>query len=274
MERRRRVALAVAAALVFGVALAGAGVARVRGESAGERFVARVAELLGKDPAEVRSAMQRAHDEIVDEAVERGNVSQERAQRIKQRATEVGFPLRGHGRRAFTGRVAERSGDVLSVETPRGVRRVRLDRETLIRNPGGAGEDALREGARIRVKGRRTGPDGVLDARKVRVLPARKGLTRGLLGQGHDISAALGLRPGELRTELRKGKSLAEIAGPEKTPRVIAILTAAARERLDAAVAEGRLPAERAAERKRGLAERIERLVTRERQPRGRTNGP
>lgn len=114
----------------------------------------------------------------------------------------------------------------------------------------------------------------MLDARKVRVLPARKGLTRGLLGQGRDINVVLDLRPGELRAELHKGKSLAEIAGPEKAPRVIAILTAAARERLDAAVAEGRLPVERAAERERGLADRIERLVTRERQPRERTNGP
>jgi polyhydroxyalkanoate synthesis regulator phasin len=251
---------------VLGLALAGAGVAREReeGRSVRDRFIERVAELLGEEPGAVRSAMERARGEIVDEAVARGDISRERANGLERRTRRQGLPPPGRGRGAFVGRIAERRGDVLTVRTPRGERRVRLDEGTAIRSRSDSGEDALRKGALVRVKGR-IARDGVVEAVRIRVLPARQALTRGLLGQVREISDLLGMQPGELRAQLRQGKSLAEIAGPEKAPRVIEILTDAARRRLDAAVAAGRISKERAAERERVLDQRIESLMGRER---------
>ena len=75
-----------------------------------------------------------------------------------------------------------------------------------------------------------------------------------------EIAAYLGLTPDTLRQELRSGKSLAEIAGP-KTEGLVAMLTAKAQTRIDAALAAGKIDEARAAALEDKAAARIERLV-------------
>lgn len=129
--------------------------------------------------------------------------------------------------------------------------------------------------------------DGTLtDAQRDRVattldeaLPQR-GHGRGFgHGPGFAVDAAaeaLGVTEDELRTELRDGQSLADVAEQEGVAldTLTDALVAAAQERLDAAVADGRLTQEQADARKAELAERIGALVQREGLPaRGRPHG-
>lgn len=91
------------------------------------------------------------------------------------------------------------------------------------------------------------------------------------------VASTLGISEDELRTQLRSGQSLAEIAG-DKTGAVVDALVAEATARIDQAVTDGKLTAEQAAERKASLTERITAMV--ERTPpapgerRGHRHGP
>jgi polyhydroxyalkanoate synthesis regulator phasin len=83
-----------------------------------------------------------------------------------------------------------------------------------------------------------------------------------LFGAGVDLDAAasyLGLSATSLERELAEGKTLAEIARDQGKPvdGLVQELVDAAVERIDDAVANGRLSEERAAELKQGLEERI-----------------
>ena len=75
-------------------------------------------------------------------------------------------------------------------------------------------------------------------------------------------ATTLGMSEGDLRAQLRDGKSLAEIAG-DKTDALISALVAAANGRIDAAVADGKLTQAEADARKANLTERITALVNR-----------
>jgi hypothetical protein len=74
-----------------------------------------------------------------------------------------------------------------------------------------------------------------------------------------DAATVLGLTEDQLRTELQAGRTLAQIAQSRNISRDVLIqrLTDAANQRIDAAVAAGRLTAAQAAERKAGTRDRV-----------------
>ena len=94
-------------------------------------------------------------------------------------------------------------------------------------------------------------------------------------GRGAKLEAAaeyLGLTKAELREALDEDTSLADVATDrgKSVPGLVDALAAAARERLDAAVAAGRITAAERDERLAGLRERITAFVNGERPARGR----
>lgn len=95
---------------------------------------------------------------------------------------------------------------------------------------------------------------------------------RHLVGEGLDAAAeAIGITDDELRTALRSGSSIAEVAAANdvEVQSMIDALVAAATERIDEAVADGRIDAERAEALKADLVERITARVNGEGPPRG-----
>ena len=96
-------------------------------------------------------------------------------------------------------------------------------------------------------------------------LPDRgPGRHHGHFGAGLDAAAeAIGIESEELRTALRDGSTIAEVAEANdvEVQSVIDALLADAEARLDEAVADGRITEEQAAERKEALPDRIEALV-------------
>jgi ribosomal protein S20 len=81
------------------------------------------------------------------------------------------------------------------------------------------------------------------------------------LGQSLDkIAQVIGITVDDLEAQLKQGKTLAEIAGDKKQD-LITALTDAANARIDKAVADGHLSAEKAATLESQVTERITRLV-------------
>jgi ribosomal protein S20 len=74
------------------------------------------------------------------------------------------------------------------------------------------------------------------------------------------IASVLGISVDDLKTQLRSGKTLGEIAG-DKKPALITALTDAANARIDEAVKNGKLTDAQAAELKSKTADRITKLV-------------
>jgi ribosomal protein S20 len=91
-----------------------------------------------------------------------------------------------------------------------------------------------------------------------------KGMRHGFGGIGQNVLATvagvLGTDEETLKTQLRDGATIAEIAG-DKTQAVIDALVAEASAKIDQAVADGKLTQERADEMKANLADRITRMV-------------
>jgi hypothetical protein len=88
----------------------------------------------------------------------------------------------------------------------------------------------------------------------------------GIGAKGDLIGAAatyIGITADELRQELGAGKTLAQVATEHGKTRdgLVAALTDASNAAIDQAVTDGRITAERAAELKQGVAERVERIV-------------
>jgi hypothetical protein len=75
------------------------------------------------------------------------------------------------------------------------------------------------------------------------------------------IVDVLGLNPEEIDAQVMQGKSLAEIAGQEKTPELIDAIVNANKERIESERAAGRLSDEEAAEAINGLREQVTELV-------------
>jgi polyhydroxyalkanoate synthesis regulator phasin len=259
--------IGLVAALLLAASLAGAGLARESGggkESAYTRFVGRVAELLGKRPDEVRSAMARAQRELVNEAVAQGKVSTECARKLEQRAERGGGMKLSCGKRPLVGRVANVDGSTLTVTTRRGEVKVQLQKGTIIRQQGRtASAQSIRAGSFVKVRGDRDA-SGVLKAKQVRILHGKGALRRGSVARLRVASSFLGMEPREVRAQLRQGKSLAQIAGPQKTPQLINALVSATAKRIDAAVESGKLSPEKAAKLKGELRERVTKLVNRQ----------
>ena len=101
---------------------------------------------------------------------------------------------------------------------------------------------------------------GQAHARRFRV---RRHLRRLIKGAAGVVTKTIGIDRKTLRQELRSGKTLAQIATDHnvKPQDVIDALVAAADKKIDAAVAKGRIPAERAAKIKERLPDRITNLV-------------
>jgi hypothetical protein len=96
---------------------------------------------------------------------------------------------------------------------------------------------------------------------------------RAVLGFSLDVAAStLGISEDDLRTQLRSGKSLADIAG-DKTDTLIAALVKAAEDHLAADVAAGRLTQAQADERKATLTERVTDFVNKVPPARGEGEG-
>lgn len=74
------------------------------------------------------------------------------------------------------------------------------------------------------------------------------------------VADTLGLAPKDLLEQLKAGKTIAEIAGP-KTDAVTQALTAQANAAIDKAVADGKLPADKAADAKARAAAHITKFV-------------
>jgi len=88
-----------------------------------------------------------------------------------------------------------------------------------------------------------------------------------MLGTGLEIAAeALGVTESELLSALEDGQSIADVAGEQgvDVQEVVDALVAAATERLDQAVEDGRVDEDRAEEIKAALPERIAAMVERE----------
>jgi len=77
------------------------------------------------------------------------------------------------------------------------------------------------------------------------------------------VASVLGMDADSVKAELKAGKSLAEIAQARGVDpqRLVDAITTKMVERIDQAVAEGKLPAERAAAMKAELGERVSRIV-------------
>ncbi len=98
MKRRKWVLAAVGAALVVTLG-AGAAMAQAGEENGGVSFLDRVATKLGVDRPQLDQAIQESRDEEIDERVAAGDLTQEDADRLKERLDDVPdggfFPLDG-----------------------------------------------------------------------------------------------------------------------------------------------------------------------------------
>lgn len=166
-------------------------------------------------------------------------------------------------RRALViGRVESVKGQVLTVQTLDGKKLVRLHADSRVRKCGGV--RAVKAGDPVLIRGR-IAKDGTIVARRVRVFSERPKPCIRLRKQALGASSRfLGLSPNALKAKLREGKSLATIAGPERTPALVETLIKAARERVGHARANGWLTDAQAERIMRNLPDRITRLVHRE----------
>lgn len=269
MRSIRTLSLGIALTAMLIALVVGAGVARGVGDARGgvyERFVAKVAARLGKQPDEVRSAMAAAQGEIVDEEVAAGRMPKERGERIKERTHEgrvLGLGLHkapGH----LIGRVTKVSGETLTIETPRGTKTVRLGKDAKVHGPKGAKGADVTVGSYVRVKGKADGT-GTVIARMVHIMPPMQGIRRAFHDGHAQVATFLGLTTDQLRAQLREGKSLAEIAGPKRTPELEKLLLQQAGKRVDDAVKAGYLDENRAAKIRERLPEWAKKVVAHDR---------
>lgn len=272
-KKRARIAGVVAAG-VLATAAVGTAVAQQQGAGAGntyyQDFTARVARILGKQPAEVRSAMQQAQTQMVDQAVSQGAMTQAEADKAKQQM-QNGAPLAGmrtvareeRERNHAFGVVKSFSGSTLVVQTREGDRTVTVGPKTTIQQAGkSASQSALKPGTFVMVKGTPSGDK--LTAERIQIKPMR-GLANAAEHAGipelKQVAGYLNLTPQQLVAELAQGKSLTDIAGPAKTPGLIAKIEQLVRERVNTAVKNGKLDQARADEMLKDLRARVTTLV-------------
>ncbi|MBA2363709.1 MAG: hypothetical protein H0V86_09285 [Chloroflexia bacterium] len=269
MRNIGKLSLGIALAAMLAALVVGAGVAQGAGDARGgvyERFVAKVAARLGKQPDEVHAAIVAAQGEIADEEVAAGRIPEKRGARIKERAREgrgLGLGVhKGHGH--LIGRVTKVSGDTLTIETSRDTKTVRLGKDATVRGPKGAKGGKVTVGSYVRVTGK-ADSKGVIAAQTVRVMPPMQGIRRAFHDGQAQVAAFLDITPDQFRAQLRAGKSLGEIAGPKRTPELQKLLVHEAGKRVDDAVKAGYLDEKRAAKIREHLPKWAEKVVTRER---------
>ncbi len=154
---------AILVLVLVGVGAASAQTSNTEAASPYDQFVSRVAQLLGKTPAQLEAMMTRASTEQIDRAVADGDLTQEQADAIKERIAESGrpFPMFGHPRggrfgqhRGIVGEVTHVNGTTLTVETAAGNKTVNLTADTRIRENGEEAQaSAIQAGDTVRVRG-------------------------------------------------------------------------------------------------------------------------
>lgn len=88
------IAAAAVAVLVLGAVAVGSAVTTAQeGDGLVGSFLARVAEKLGVSEDELKTAIDEARDETIDEAVAEGRLTEEQGERLKERAEEGVFPF-------------------------------------------------------------------------------------------------------------------------------------------------------------------------------------
>jgi transcriptional regulator with XRE-family HTH domain len=95
MKRLLKVGAVVAVLALAAVAVGGAATSAQEGEGPFGTFLAKVAEKLGVTEDELKGAIDEARVETIDEAVAQGRLTEEQAERLKERAEEGGFRLPG-----------------------------------------------------------------------------------------------------------------------------------------------------------------------------------
>jgi hypothetical protein len=210
----------VAAALLFA---AGAGVVLAQsGDEGGNSFLERVAQKLGVAPEDLEQAVRDVRNEDVDAAVQRGDLTEEEGQELKERLDNApAFPER---RWAFPG--------------PRFPHEFKRDEGA----PG-----PFPRGPRFDHKG-----------------PFGFGFGFGIPEAVDDLAVFLGIEREQLLEELMQDDaSLASVAESHGKSRdeLKAFISAEAGERLEAAVEEGLLSEERAAEVKTRIDEALDSII-------------
>ncbi len=108
----------VAAVAVLGLAaLAIGGVATSAQEGDGPigTFLSKVADKLGVSEDELKVAIEEARNETIDEAVTEGRLTEEQAERLRERAQDGGFPFH-RGLHRAGGHILDAAADVLEME--------------------------------------------------------------------------------------------------------------------------------------------------------------
>ena len=182
--------MAALALAVVGVGAASAQGGTTEADTRYDQLINRVAQLLGKQPAEVKSALTQAAEEQLDQAVKAGEITQARANAIKERIAETGRPFPFFGRhggglghhRGIRGEVTKVSGATLTVETRAGTSKtVKLMDDTEISDEGEEAQaSAIKVGGVVRVVGD-ADADGVVAADAVLIGEPRG---RGFPGRG------------------------------------------------------------------------------------------
>ncbi|HEX7289503.1 MAG TPA: hypothetical protein VF250_00110, partial [Conexibacter sp.] len=97
MESRRRRTIAIGAAVALAVAGGGAAYAASSDDNPRDALLRDAAQRLNVTPGELRSALEGAFGDQLDDAVRAGRLTQEQADAIKQRIARYGVPLGGPG---------------------------------------------------------------------------------------------------------------------------------------------------------------------------------
>lgn len=268
MRRKLRSFMIIALALVL-LATAGFGGAYAQGSLSGNTnpafrdFVTKVARILGKDPKDVQAAMVKARAQTLDEKVKEGKLTKAQADRIKARLAKTGNPFpRVFGRRNLVGgKISKIENSTLTVTNHKSTRTVVLTKDTKVREKGKqVPRYSLKVGERVIVGGKK-GVDGRITARVVRVAPKHSGLLKEELFT--NVAFYLGKTPQQLRAELKNGKSIAQVAGPDKTQQLNAMLVSAIDQRIDQAVHNGRLTQEKGDTLKSKVQDRVSKALNR-----------
>jgi hypothetical protein len=97
VESRRKRTVAIGAAAALAVAGGGVAYAAATGSDPRDALLSDAAQRLNVSPSELRSALEGAFGDQLDQAVKDGKLTQRQADEIKQRIARYGLPLGGPG---------------------------------------------------------------------------------------------------------------------------------------------------------------------------------
>lgn len=98
MNWKSKRTVAIGATVAVAALGGGVAVAATSGSDPRDEIISDAAQRLDVSPQELRSALQGAFEEQLDDAVRAGRLTQEQADRMKERLRENGLPLGGPGR--------------------------------------------------------------------------------------------------------------------------------------------------------------------------------